>query len=83
MAHLSSNNRTGLDKVQNASTIDHAQPPNNESVAGTTPVCDVAPITRQEDYKLDSDDHSMDKNPTKEDTATESNMEQQQSLAQF
>ena len=46
MARPSSNNRTGLDKVQNASKVDHAQPPNNESVAGTTPVCDVAPITR-------------------------------------
>jgi len=42
MAHPSSNNRTGLDKVQNSSTMDHAQPSNNESVAGTTPVCDDA-----------------------------------------
>ena len=29
MDHPSSNNQTGLDKVQNTSTMDHAQPPNN------------------------------------------------------
>jgi hypothetical protein len=50
MAHPSSNNQTGLDQVQNVSTMDHAHPPNNESVAGTTQVCDVAPITCREDW---------------------------------
>ncbi len=71
VAHLSSNNRTGLDKVQNTSTMDHAQPPNNESVAGMTPVCDDAPITRREDYISDSNDHSKEKTAAKEDAASE------------
>ena len=40
----------GLDQVQNACTMDHAQFPNNESVAGMTQVRDVAPITCREDW---------------------------------
>ena len=50
MAHLTSNNQVGLDQVQNAHIMDHAQSPNNESVAGMTQVCDVAPITHREDW---------------------------------
>ena len=83
MARPSSNNRTGLDQVQNASKVDHAQPPNNESVAGTTPVCDVAPITRREDYILDSDYHSTDKTPAEEDASSETNLKRPQSSTQF
>ena len=83
MARPSSNNRTGLDKVQNASKVDHAQPPNNESVAGTTPVCDVAPITRREDYILDSDYYSTDKTPAEEDASSETNLKRPQSSTQF
>jgi hypothetical protein len=83
MAHPSSNNQTGLDKVQNASTMDHAQPPNNESVAGTTPVCDDAPIKHREDYISDSDAHSMDKTAAKEDAASETILKRPQSSTQF
>ena len=84
MARPSSNNRTGLDQVQNASKVDHAQPPNNESVAGTTPVCDVAPITHQENSTMEIDDHSTNKTPAKECTTTETNPKiQQHSLTQF
>ncbi len=83
MAHPSSNNQTGLDEVQNMSTMDHAQPLNNKSVAGTTPVCDDAPITHREDYILDSNDHSMDKTAAKEDTASETILKRPQSSTQF
>ncbi len=83
IARPSSNNRTGLDKVQNASKVDHAQPPNNESVAETTPVCDVAQITRREDYILDSDYHSTDKTPAEEDASSETNLKRPQSSTQF
>ena len=58
-------------------------PPNNESVAGTTPVCDVAPITRREDYILNSNYHSTDKTPAEEDASSKTNLKRPQSSTQF
>ncbi len=60
----------GLDEVENACTLDNAQSLIKENVAGMTRVRDVGPITHQEDYILDSNDHSNNKPPAKEDTAT-------------
>jgi hypothetical protein len=63
--------------------MEHAPSLNNESVAGTTPVCGDAPITRQEDYISNSNDHSMDKTAAKEDAASETILKRPQSLTHF
>jgi hypothetical protein len=62
-----------LNQVKSARTLDAAQSQNKETVAGMPQVRDVAPITRQEDYMLDSNNHSTQKTPTNKDAATETN----------
>ena len=83
-SHVNSNNRMGFDQGNVVLTLDDAQSPIKETMAGMTQECDLALITHQEDSILDSNDHSTNKTPTNEDAATETNATYQPpSSAQF
>ena len=74
----------GFDQLKNTWTLDDAQSPKKEPMEGMTQVRHIALITHQEDSILDSNNHSTNKTPTNEDTATETNPTiQPHRLAQF
>ena len=71
--HTTSNNQKGFDELKTVCTLDDAQSPNKEPMAGMTQSNHVTLITHQEDSILDSYNNSTNKTPTNEDAATETN----------
>jgi hypothetical protein len=78
------NNLNCFDQGNVACTLNDAQSPIKETLAGMTHECNLALITHQENSILDSNDHSTNKTPTNEDAATDTNPTYQlPSSAQF